>query len=387
MLKNKQPWALIPLCLIVLNCKREFAPKSNEQAYKLEISDSMVIQLPLNIEFADYNETSDRFLFIAQGKVLETDRKGNIIHQFSPLGVSSEEIGTMISSIGYIDHSIIAIFTERGYFLFSKEGELLNRIEEKERYPNIIRKKIIRFNSNEKDWLVSSHKPFYNPDTVVNYNFGKPVNFYKDFRAVTLLDLNNRHTSLGASIPGNSIFLKKNNFNFLNFSFFFCKINDDLAVLFNPEKIVNIYSSSSENFKLNQQIQIEPAFFKSENKTNKNQADLGKSLAVNSNFTSIFARKDLLGITYSTGIPEDEYSQPTQGSLEMNLTELDARLNKRYLLLYRKGVKVCADLPFPEKMAGMITFTGSDEILVVPHAYWIEEKGSTKLYFCSIIAD
>lgn len=377
------PLKYILPALLIWGCSEKITDEPELPNFKLEITDSLVIQLPFRVEFVDLHPAKNRFLFLAQGKVLETDRQGNILHQFSPLGDASGEIGNTISAIGYMDSSVLSIFTERGYFFFSPSGERLTSIFEKEKYPDSIYKKMMYFNDSGKNWLVAFHKPFYNPDST-DYGFPLDMKFYSDFKTFTVLNLNNNQTFLDIGLEENSIFLQKENQTFPGFFAHYCKAGGDLALLFNPDTQVNFYTPGEQHFEFKKQIRIDPEHFKAAGEAHAKENDLGKSLATDSKVLNMFSYDQTLGITYSTGIPEDVYVQPTQ-DLESHLTTLDALHNKRYLMIYQDGAKACTDIPFPEGIASLVAFTGPNEALAVPHAYWIEDASSAKWYFCMLV--
>lgn len=371
------------ILIVLLGCQLDNRSHSNEIKLKLVKTDSLEINLPWQISFIDYNAEADIFLFYGQGDLIETDRKGNILHQFPIIGKEKERVGSSISGIGYSDDGAsIIVFSNKGYYFYSRSGELLRYITDPVKFGDQINKQVFHFKNENLEWIAATHKPFYDFSKDM-YLPGDP-RFYMDYRALTVLEIGKDSTFLTLGYEKDGIFLEDKERFFPDALLRFAQFKNNLFVLFNPDNYVYIYSPSnkSKSFSLQGKIELKPDYFKYPLVLNRRDDlnKVGKALLANSNYSSMVVNSEYLAIVYTAGISEEILKNIDASDLKA-MSELSATYSKSYAMIYKDGVKISRDIELPFEIINFATFTNQNEVLAIPHKLRVESPDKEKWYF------
>ncbi|MEL6944221.1 MAG: hypothetical protein AAFO82_16290, partial [Bacteroidota bacterium] len=128
---------IAPMIIIFSNCS-EKAIETSIDNQQLIITDSIEIDYAAKLKYVDFlvEEQVHLLADIDNTTVLEVDSVGNIRNQFQCGGREEEQIGSLISAIGYIDNNTIGIVSERGIFFFQRNGNLKKVIKAPVKFPS-----------------------------------------------------------------------------------------------------------------------------------------------------------------------------------------------------------------------------------------------------------
>ncbi len=337
---------------------------------KLDIilTDSITINSVGKIELVDARQQGQRLLFFnsSTNTVMEADRQGKIYFSFVRNGDGPEEWGTAIDNIGYYGDTTVVITSMRGYQFYTLQGKFIRRVGEKNDMGTGGRWKRIRLlKHNGKEKLLSVFKAPVPNELLMDYRSRR---YHELFKPLTMFDIESTTYQNMFGYAPQSIFLKFDYYyNTRQMIFDYSYQDSTFHIVFDPEPRIYSYQAN-QNFTSAQVIDLKPEHFKVPLKAKFDgpEVDIYKSLAVNSDLTSLSACQDYIFVTYNTGIPEEEYTSPG------DMANVSGKLMKQYLIVIKDGQKISGDILMPEGLYSFSLANSPDDLI---GAFPMERKG------------
>ncbi|MEM9886239.1 MAG: hypothetical protein AAF849_10125 [Bacteroidota bacterium] len=181
-------------------CKNRASKIKTYSDYQLTIVDSIMIDYAGMLKYVDYlpDEKTHLLVDISERVVIEADAKGKIIHQFNCGGKEENKIGTSLSAIGYVDSATVGIVSEKGIFLFKRDGQLERFIKSPVKFLNPVYQYLFAYKDSEHDYLIYDCDPFY--DFTEKLFMPGQEGYYEAYKALTLFDMKGERKSLNYGI-------------------------------------------------------------------------------------------------------------------------------------------------------------------------------------------
>lgn len=380
---SKIVWSSFFFLILFSSCAHEDTANEAtdaEPAFDFVLMDSVVIDRPKSINFhASYPEKQLLLFSVEDGEVILTNFSGNILYSFSPLSPNEGQMGKTLCALGFYDDSTLIATSERGYFLYSFDGILTHSVKDPSKYVVPVIPEIYRFRDKQKDMVFSILKGFFDPQKEVLMNGTEE--YFERFRLLTAKDLSKDGYELAIGFEEDGLFRQEPR-AYLNIFPTMAYSPDlaELSVTFNPDLHIYVYDVK-QNFSLKRKLPISAIHYNQAVAPSKHmaQGDLYQTLLMNGQVASldVWGRRHL--VVYSSGVSEEDYDGSLAGNLQ-GLSELDARFNKRYAMLFEDGKKVGGDVPIPPRMASAATFLSKDEVLFIANSNLMEREDRTVFY-------
>lgn len=351
---------LLYFSLYVLSCSPD--PNSNN-THRISLTDTLFIPTTSSeLAYGGRLKQEDVFLFADLDNgvtILEVNRNGALVAEWEVGGSGPEKIGSTLSAFNYVNNTAICLVSERGiYILDRSKGSLLKEKEYLDGSPWFIEKRLVRFNSENKDLLVFVHAS--NPEQISIKNpdyFQKTLNF-------TVYDRIRDSIFLKIGFEKNSR-LRSKNVQPPNIFRLMARRNDKLLCLYSHQPQIFTYNVFN-NFKFIESLPLHPDNFTISDPDN----ELIKRLANSSEYTGLAIDNDLILATYRTGIPGEQLKGDLQDP--RNLQELYAKHNKVYAQVVLDGRKMGTDILCPPIVHSVEEALGNNLFLFKPNNSKVE---------------
>ena len=271
----------------------------------LKFSDSLRIKLADKLTFIESYENLLLFHASRYGIVL-TDFSGKKIHDFNPVGGAENEVGYKIKQTCFTKEGNIAIASERGIFIYSQNGQFMNKMAKK--FP---------YNSRERtmhSFVDNNQNHFLTNVLIEPENFSMNMSLEEYYETMHLKMLHNYEDQTSQHIlqlPPGSIFKKLDQFYMGLYAYTTTSAeNKLLGVVFNPERKLYLYDLNSklENKGV---IKLSPPGYKMPfiQPIENGRADtdlLDKSIKCNSRFLRVISEGNFMYVLYRPGLSVEQ---------------------------------------------------------------------------------
>jgi hypothetical protein len=335
------------------------SPEQPKDTLALVLADSIVVHSVGKVELVGARQGGQRLLFFNNSTqtVMEVDRQGKVQASFARSGGGPEEWGRYADNVGYYGDTAIVIASTSGYQFYTLTGKFIRRVGEKNEFGNGgMWKRIRALRHKDRETLFSVFRLPVPKDMVLDYRSRR---HHEQFKPITMFDVASAtHQNMFGYAP-QSIFLKFDYYyNTKEMSFDYDYGDSTFYMLYDPEPTIYAYPAS-QDFALGQAIDLKPEHFKVplKAKFDGREVDIFKSLAVNSDLSSLNVCKNHIFVTYSTGIPEDEYTSPG------DMANIAPVLEKHYLIVVKDGQKISADIQMPKGLYSLALANSPDDLI------------------------
>ncbi len=300
------------LCLITIiyvQCEvKDDSYKSDKICnVQAQIVDSILVSTKEFLGYLDINRNRRELLFSEFGSteiIYKLDFDGNVLSKSNPWGKGNEGIGTEPCSIGYVDGGIL-ISTESGYYLLNDNGESEVIIKNRNPFPVILWRKLIDFGKNSRIHLCVdrlSYQPGVSAE-IFSQQYYEATRFFSrvDLEQKTVDE--NLHVGYGKS----SMFINtpSSDLRFPDIMLWYCQYKDGIAVLFNPDNKLYLYSSNSLSSP-SQTITLKPDNWSRGSHEEVINMSPVEAYSSNSSYSSICEKDDSILVCYREKKKESE---------------------------------------------------------------------------------
>lgn len=348
---------LLSYCILA-SCTRS-SPEQPKNTIALVLSDSILVHAVGKVELVDARQSGQRLLFFNNSTqtIMEVDGQGKTRSSFNRSGGGPEEWGKYVDNIGYYGDTAIVVASMSGYQFYTLSGKFIRRVGERNEMGNMgMWKRIRALKYKGKETLLSVFKAPVPNELMVDFRSRR---YHELFKPITMFDVGSATYENRFGYAPQSIFLKFDYYyNTKQMSFDYSHKDSTFYMIYDPEPKIYAYRASHD-FAPSEAIDLNPEHFKVplRAKFDGPEVDIYKSLAVNSDITSLNACQNYVFVTYNTGIPEDEYTSPG------DMANVAPNFQKQYLIVVRDGQKISADIPLPKGLFSFALTSSPDDLI------------------------
>lgn len=373
---------ILPLLfMLLLSCSEKTEPKEETKLktlYKISIYDTLEIEARVpSLRVLDYSDKRLLLTNLMGGEVYQTDFSGKLIHSFNPMGNEPNQVGPYAYGIGYIGDSTISVIGTNGLFQYDLNGKLKSSYQKKIntiRGGSLARRfKLVDCQIDNQPYLIGIWlSPFSEKEKAL---VNKDYELYKKLKFLTVFNLENQKYYIDLPFEKNSIFVKNANQYDEAYCFDYNASHKTLYTIISPDNYVNIYTLTSEGFKLKKSVELITENFQLRKILPFGNVYEQEQIYVNSEFRTLDVSQDgkYCLVSYRTGIPIEEYRK-AKSNAEIPL--IHRQFNKRYVILLENDTQTSAPILLPKDVKEVVFFKSIDYILLSTDSFENPDKTS-----------
>lgn len=295
---------------------------------------------------SDFKNSKLVFFDFFSKEILITDLKGNILSKFNNSLLGMDDFGDVILGVCFQSDTSISVLSDEAYFIYTFEGKTISKYK----HPFSVDKQYLT-----GDFKLSydvKRKMFASLLTTSTDLPAKVPEFYSEIKHITTFKVDSKKYDWEIKYEPESSYLQKEYFT-SDWSAHFDLDRDTIALIYGRDPIVYIYGLS--DFKKLASFKTYPEHFKqvvkfkfSENTSNNHKLRL--TAFANSSYRKIFAQRDTVITSYTTGVPLEAFDHIEN----VNDYNIIAYKNQQYYLqVFVNGRKESSDYELPKEFPGL----------------------------------